>query len=125
MMEGESVALNTGVTEVQKYYLIQWMFGETQIAEISRLSKSSSIYGSDDDTTLKDRLQLDPQTASLTITNTRTTDSGLYQLILSGGETRCKSFSVTVSGEKIITLNLLHYCFQIFYVSHLHLFFYN
>ncbi len=41
MMEGESVALNTGVTEVQKYYLIQWMFGETQIAEISRLPKAA------------------------------------------------------------------------------------
>uniref|UniRef100_A0A8C2BJY9 Immunoglobulin domain-containing protein n=1 Tax=Cyprinus carpio TaxID=7962 RepID=A0A8C2BJY9_CYPCA len=98
VMEGESVSLNTGVTEVQNYHLIQWMFGETQIAEINNLIKSSSIYGTDDDKTLKHRLKLDPQTGSLTITHTRTTDSGLYQLILTSGETRSKSFRVTVSG---------------------------
>ncbi len=100
VMEGDSVTLNTGVTEVQNNRLIQWMFGETQIAEINRLSQSSSIYGTDDDKTLRDRLQLDPQTGSLTITNTRTTDSGRYQLIiLTSEETRYKSFRVTVSGE--------------------------
>ncbi|KTG45358.1 hypothetical protein cypCar_00037072 [Cyprinus carpio] len=97
VMEGDSVSLNTGVTEVQNYHLIQWMFGEIKIAEINRLSQSSSIYGTDDDKTLKNRLNLDPQSGSLTITHTRTTDSGLYQLILTSGETRSKSFRVTVS----------------------------
>ncbi|XP_058617251.1 uncharacterized protein LOC131530800 isoform X1 [Onychostoma macrolepis] len=97
VMEGDSVALNTGVTEVQNYYLIHWVFRETRIAEINNLTKSSSIYNTDDDKTLRDRLQLDPQTGSLTITNTRTTDSGLYQLILTSEETRSKNFSVTVS----------------------------
>ncbi len=99
VMEGDSVTLNTGVTEVQNYYLIQWMFGETRIAEINRFSQSSTIYNTDDDKTLRDRLKLDPQTGSLTITNTRSTDSGRYQLILTSDETRSKSFRVTVSGE--------------------------
>uniref|UniRef100_A0A8C1Y5P5 Ig-like domain-containing protein n=1 Tax=Cyprinus carpio TaxID=7962 RepID=A0A8C1Y5P5_CYPCA len=97
VMEGDSVSLNTGVTEVQNYHMIQWMFGEIQIAEINNLTKINSIYDTDDDKTLKNRLKLDPQTGSLTITNTRTTDSGLYQLRLTSGETRSKSFRVTVS----------------------------
>uniref|UniRef100_A0A9J8AS03 Immunoglobulin domain-containing protein n=1 Tax=Cyprinus carpio carpio TaxID=630221 RepID=A0A9J8AS03_CYPCA len=97
VMEGDSVSLNTSVTEVQNYHLIQWMFGETRIAEINNLIKINSIYGTDDDKTLQNRLNLDPQTGSLTITNTRTTDSGLYLLILTSGETRSKSFRVTVS----------------------------
>ncbi len=98
VMEGDSVTLNPGVTEVQNYHLIQWKFGETQIAKISNLSKSSTIYNTDDDKTLRDRVKLD-QTGSLTITNTRTTDSGLYKLTLTSDETRYKSFRVTVSGE--------------------------
>ncbi|XP_059403386.1 uncharacterized protein LOC132136861 [Carassius carassius] len=97
VMEGESVSLNTGVTEVQKYRLIQWRFGETRIAQFNSLTRSSSTYDTDDDKTLKNRLNLDPQTGSLTITNSRTTDSGLYQLILTSRETRSKSFRVTVS----------------------------
>uniref|UniRef100_A0A8C1MU51 Immunoglobulin domain-containing protein n=1 Tax=Cyprinus carpio TaxID=7962 RepID=A0A8C1MU51_CYPCA len=99
VMKGESVSLNTDVTEVQNYHLIQWMFGEIQIAEINNLIKINSIYDTDDDKTLKHRLKLDPQTGSLTITHTRTTDSGLYQLRLTSGEIRSKSFRVTVSGE--------------------------
>ncbi|KAL0146660.1 hypothetical protein M9458_058000, partial [Cirrhinus mrigala] len=96
-MEGESVTLHTGVTEVQKYHLIHWMFGDSQIAEINNLTRSSSIYDTDNDKTVKNRLKLDQLTGSLTITNTRTTDSGLYQLILTSEETKYKSFSVTVS----------------------------
>ncbi|KAL0146670.1 hypothetical protein M9458_058010, partial [Cirrhinus mrigala] len=96
-MEGESVTLHTGVTEVQKYRLIEWMFGNSRIAEIYNLTRSSSIYDTDNDKTLKTRLKLDHQTGSLTITNTRTTDSGLYQLTLTSEETKYKSFSVTVS----------------------------
>ncbi|XP_026119861.1 uncharacterized protein LOC113099027 [Carassius auratus] len=97
VMEGESVSLNTGVTEVQDYHLIQWRFGETLIAQINSLTKSSSTYDTEDDKTLKNRLNLDPQTGSLTITNSRTTDSGLYTLQIRGRETRSKSFRITVS----------------------------
>ncbi|XP_048037647.1 uncharacterized protein LOC125262826 isoform X2 [Megalobrama amblycephala] len=92
VMEGDSVTLNTDVTEVQKYMLIQWMFGSTRIAEINRLTQSNSMY---EDERFKDRLMLD-QTGSLTITNTRTTDSGLYRVTVISKETSYMSFNVKV-----------------------------
>ncbi|XP_016097440.1 uncharacterized protein [Sinocyclocheilus grahami] len=94
VMKGNSVTLNTDVTEVQKYLLIQWMFESTRIAEFNRLTQTISTYDSADGR-FRDRLKLD-QTGSLTITNTRTTDSGLYQLTIGGEETKYKSFNVTV-----------------------------
>uniref|UniRef100_A0A672N7D6 Ig-like domain-containing protein n=1 Tax=Sinocyclocheilus grahami TaxID=75366 RepID=A0A672N7D6_SINGR len=93
VMKGNSVTLNTDVTEVQKYLLIQWMFESTRIAEFNRLTQTISTYDSADGR-FRDRLKLD-QTGSLTITNTRTTDSGLYQLTIGGEETKYKSFNVT------------------------------
>ncbi|KAK7136729.1 hypothetical protein R3I93_016933 [Phoxinus phoxinus] len=92
VMEGDSVTLNTDVSEVQKYLLIQWTFRSTRIAEFNRLTQTSSTY----DERFKDRLNLD-QTGSLTITNTRTTDSGLYQLTIVAEETKYNSFNVTVN----------------------------
>ncbi|KAK7126542.1 hypothetical protein R3I94_017889 [Phoxinus phoxinus] len=92
VMEGDSVTLNTDVTEVQKYLLIQWTFRSTRIAEFNRLTQTSSTY----DSRFKDRLNLD-QTGSLTITNTRTSDSGLYQLTIVAEETKYNSFYVTVN----------------------------
>ncbi|KAK7136741.1 hypothetical protein R3I93_016945 [Phoxinus phoxinus] len=91
VMEGDSVTLNTDVTEEQKYVLIQWTFGSTRIAEVDRLTESNSTY----DERFTDRLKLD-QTGSLTITNTRTTDSGLYKVSIISGETSYMSFNLTV-----------------------------
>ncbi|XP_051727102.1 uncharacterized protein LOC127500185 isoform X2 [Ctenopharyngodon idella] len=96
-MEGDSVTLNT---EVQKYMLIQWMFGSTRIAEIDRLTQTNSTY----DERFRDRLKLD-QTGSLTITNTRTTDSGLYKVIVISKETSYMSFNVTVYESPQSTLS--------------------
>ncbi|XP_048037643.1 uncharacterized protein LOC125262824 isoform X1 [Megalobrama amblycephala] len=91
VMKGDSVTLNTDVTESHKYLLIQWTFGGTRIAEVSRLMQTSSTY----DERFRDRLKVD-QTGSLTITNTRTTDSGLYQLTIVSRETSYMSFNVKV-----------------------------
>ncbi|XP_059424854.1 SLAM family member 9-like [Carassius carassius] len=95
VMEGDSVSLNSNVTEVQKDDQILWMFGpkETRIAEIYKNSidmfNSNEIFG--------DRLQMDNQTGSLTIRNIRRTDSGLYKRqIRSHGGNSDKTFSVTV-----------------------------
>ncbi len=109
VMEGDSVSLNTGVTETQKYLLIQWMFGSTRIAEVNRLTQTNSTYDGPDGR-YRDRLKLD-QTGSLTITNTRTTDSGLYQLAIVNRETRYINYNVTVYGMVLI-ISLLSYLFN-------------
>ncbi|XP_039522296.1 uncharacterized protein LOC120475691 [Pimephales promelas] len=92
VMEGDSVTLNTDVTETQKYLLIQWTIGSTRIAEFNKLTQTSSTF----DSKFRDRLTLD-LTGSLTITNTRNTDSGLYKLTIVGDETEYKNFNVTVN----------------------------
>ncbi|NP_001373786.1 immunoglobulin domain-containing protein isoform X1 [Danio rerio] len=93
-MEGDSVTLHTDVTEVQKYFLIQWMFGNSRIAEASKLTQTNSTYDGPDGR-FRDRLYLD-EIGSLTITKTRITDSGLYKLTLIRSQTSYRSFNVTV-----------------------------
>ncbi len=97
VMEGDSITLWADVTEVQKYLLIQWMFGNTRIAEVGRLTQTNSTYDGPDGR-FRDRLQLD-QTGSLIITNTRTTDSGLYKVTAISSETSYMSFNITVNGK--------------------------
>ncbi|XDV23454.1 hypothetical protein PO909_028028, partial [Leuciscus waleckii] len=48
------------------------------------------------DERFRDRLKLDEKTGSLTITNTRTTDSGLYRVTSSRTETPLNTFNLTV-----------------------------
>ncbi len=103
VMEGDSVTLNTDLTEVQKYLLIQWMFGSTRIAEVHRLTQTNSTYDGPDER-FRDRLKLDHQTGSLTIANTRTTDSGRYKATVISKETSYMRFSLTVYGEWRITV---------------------
>ncbi|XP_067252607.1 CD48 antigen-like isoform X2 [Chanodichthys erythropterus] len=96
VMEGDSVTLNTDVTEVQSNDQILWMFGprETRIAELYKqnidMFKSNEIFG--------DRLQIDSQTGSLTIRNIRSEHTGLYKIqILSDIRgVSYQRFSVTV-----------------------------
>uniref|UniRef100_A0A8C1XFB9 Immunoglobulin domain-containing protein n=1 Tax=Cyprinus carpio TaxID=7962 RepID=A0A8C1XFB9_CYPCA len=78
VMQGDSVSLQTN-TELQTDDEIMWTFGhpETLIAEIIKRFERFSTYDVLDGR-FRDRLKLDHQTGSLTITNTRTTDSGLY-----------------------------------------------
>ncbi|XP_073717868.1 uncharacterized protein [Misgurnus anguillicaudatus] len=97
VMEGDSVTLNTDITEIQKRDQIVWMFGprETRIAEIYK--KSIDMYDSVE--IFRNRLTLDSQTGSLIITNIRTTNAGLYKLlIISNRGTSYKRFYVDVKG---------------------------
>ncbi|XP_052446764.1 uncharacterized protein LOC127988182 [Carassius gibelio] len=98
VMEGESITLHIDVSEEQKYFLIQWMFGSIRIAEVNRLMQTSSTYGGPDER-FRDRLHLD-QTGSVTILNTRTTDSGLYKVTVISSETSYMTFNVTVYVNK-------------------------
>uniref|UniRef100_A0A8C1V174 Ig-like domain-containing protein n=1 Tax=Cyprinus carpio TaxID=7962 RepID=A0A8C1V174_CYPCA len=96
--EGDSVTLESGVTEIQTRDLMTWTFGrpETQIALIN---KEEGIFSTSDGDAVgfRDRLKLDHQTGSLSITNTRTTDSGLYNVNIKRTNTQTTNrFSVTV-----------------------------
>uniref|UniRef100_A0A8C1TUP8 Immunoglobulin domain-containing protein n=1 Tax=Cyprinus carpio TaxID=7962 RepID=A0A8C1TUP8_CYPCA len=103
--EGDSVTLNTDVTEVQREEQILWMFGprDTRIAEIYK--QIISVY--DKKEKFRDlrsgRLSVDRQTASLTIKNIRNEHSGLYKLqIFSQRGSSYKRFNVTVYGENCL-----------------------
>ncbi len=109
VMEGDSVSLESGLTQIQTYDLIMWTFGLplTRIAEISKEDGIFSTFDDGPDGRFRDRLKADHQTGSLTITNTRTTDSGLYQVYI---RSRTKQityrFNVTVSGESQLKCHL-------------------
>ncbi|XP_043078724.1 uncharacterized protein LOC122327429 isoform X3 [Puntigrus tetrazona] len=81
VVEGNTVTLHTGVKTNQQEK-IKWFFNDIRIAQISDyLSKTCTDVQCNEGTErFRDRLKLDPQTGSLTITNTTTTDSGLYRL---------------------------------------------
>uniref|UniRef100_A0A672NID5 Ig-like domain-containing protein n=1 Tax=Sinocyclocheilus grahami TaxID=75366 RepID=A0A672NID5_SINGR len=97
VMEGDSVILNTVVTEIHEDDDILWRFRDevSLIAKINRQTKISSIFNGSDGR-FRDRLKLDDQTGSLTITNITTEHAGLYELQISGAKLSSKTFSVSV-----------------------------
>nr|XP_055074169.1 hepatocyte cell adhesion molecule-like isoform X1 [Misgurnus anguillicaudatus] len=91
--EGDSVTLYTDITQIQRDDLIIWIFGpqDNRIAQIymKSIDDSNEIFG--------DKLKLDSQTGSLTITNINITHTGPYKLqIVSNKVTSYKRFYVTV-----------------------------
>ncbi len=99
MMEGDSVTLNTDVTEIHDEDDILWKFGaeNSLIAQINRENQIFFTYDDVPDGRFRDRLKVDHQTGSLTIMNTRTEHTGLYKLNIIG--VKSKTFSVSVYGE--------------------------
>ncbi|XP_043078665.1 carcinoembryonic antigen-related cell adhesion molecule 1-like isoform X2 [Puntigrus tetrazona] len=93
-VEGDPVTLSTDVTLIPQQG-IKWYFNDTLIAQITG-GQSSVCTDAECLERFRGRLTLDNQTGSLTITNTRTTDSGLYRLVLFSSTD--KIFSVTVTG---------------------------
>ncbi|ROI28682.1 hypothetical protein DPX16_0265, partial [Anabarilius grahami] len=85
VMEGESVTLRNDA-EIHKDALMLWRFGDKGVllAKIDIEANETSLHDADE--RFRDRLQLDLQTGSLIITNTRTNDSGLYELQIRGIE---------------------------------------
>uniref|UniRef100_A0A673L1Y2 Immunoglobulin domain-containing protein n=1 Tax=Sinocyclocheilus rhinocerous TaxID=307959 RepID=A0A673L1Y2_9TELE len=112
--EGDSVTLHTGVKTNKQNY-ITWYFNDTRIAQISGdLSHiCTDVQCHNGTERFRDRLKLDNQTGSLTITNTRTTDSGDYKLqiniyelkIISSTSSSEKIFNVIVSGVSGVEVN--------------------
>ncbi|XP_056128385.1 uncharacterized protein LOC130106335 [Rhinichthys klamathensis goyatoka] len=99
--EGESLTVNSDLTEIKDYDWIRWMFGDENIliSEINLKADRITVY---DDYLgrFRDRLKLNNQTGSLTITNITTEHAGDYKLrmMFSYGFS-LKAFRVSVSAR--------------------------
>ncbi|XP_016379084.1 SLAM family member 9-like, partial [Sinocyclocheilus rhinocerous] len=95
-MEGDYVTLNTDDIEKHEDDMV-WQFGaeKSQIA-IIKIKKQISSTSDGPDGRFRDRLKLDNQTGSLTITNITTQHAGLYELQITGVKLSSKTFSVSV-----------------------------
>ncbi|XP_056304456.1 uncharacterized protein LOC130216587 [Danio aesculapii] len=94
---GESVIMKTGFTNIQIYDFIVWMFTDTVIAEIYKTAQQFNVREVADER-FKGRLNLDHQSGSLTIINSKTADSGEYELKISSSRHSIhKKFTVTVN----------------------------
>ncbi len=97
--EGDSVTLKINVTETQTGDKIEWKF-RTNMNLLARIKGNTSTLFNGTDDRFRGRLKLDHQTGSLIITNTRTTDSGLYEAEISRSSSEDRHiFNVTVYGE--------------------------
>ncbi|XP_043078588.1 uncharacterized protein LOC122327350 [Puntigrus tetrazona] len=98
---GESVILDSGVVKTTNY-LMKWIFNDVRIAEMNGdlsfiCTDVQCLYA---DERFRNRLKLNHRTGSLTILNTRNTDSGLYYLLITTIRyTVLKSFWVNVTGN--------------------------
>ncbi|XP_056614815.1 uncharacterized protein LOC130429974 [Triplophysa dalaica] len=88
--KGDSVTLETDVTEPQSDDVIEWIFRDEVIATFNK--------NNSDEERFIDRLKMDNQTGSLIITNIRTEDAGLYKVKISSSS-RLKSFLQFITGE--------------------------
>lgn len=104
---GETVTLNTGVTAIQSFDVLQWRFGElytestNPFTVILKLNETNNVDGNCPDETVRHRVKLDQQNGYLTISDFRPTDFGIYKLNISrnGKNMISKSFIVRDSSE--------------------------
>ncbi|XP_016355077.1 natural killer cell receptor 2B4-like [Sinocyclocheilus anshuiensis] len=111
-MEGDSVTLHMDVTELQRDNVLLWTFGpqDTHIAKINRVHNETFHNGADG--RFRDRLKLDSQTGSLTITNVSTELNGLYKVeIIIENKVSSKVFIVKVYAHLPIPV-ITGYCPQ-------------
>ncbi|XP_058615741.1 SLAM family member 9-like [Onychostoma macrolepis] len=80
-MEGDSVTLHTGRTYLNDDWIQWWFINKNSlIAEINVLEIIFTVYDDVLDGRFRDRLNVDHQTGSLTVTNTTTEHAGVYEL---------------------------------------------
>ncbi|XP_067272574.1 carcinoembryonic antigen-related cell adhesion molecule 1-like [Pseudorasbora parva] len=94
--EGDSVTLDSDLTEIKdNNFRIRWRFGNTLIAELNKRTNIFTVYDDVLDGRFRDRLKLDKQTGSLTITNTTTEHAGYYRLYINFSRW-CSTIRLTV-----------------------------
>ncbi|XP_058616630.1 uncharacterized protein LOC131530395 [Onychostoma macrolepis] len=98
--DGDPVTLQTRITDITGDDVIKWTFGAQHTSVVKTDRENRRIIYNEHDVRFRDRLHLYIQTGDLTISNTNTEVSGLYQIkIIKGTYTIQKSFSVTVSAQ--------------------------
>ncbi|XP_067271533.1 uncharacterized protein [Pseudorasbora parva] len=103
--EGESVTLDPGVVK-HPNDLMTWIFNVTLISEIT--GDQSQICTDDQcKERFRDRLKLDHQTGSLTITNITTEDSGLYKLEINCSIGRRRSSNISIRGFRCFSVAVI------------------
>ncbi len=100
VMEGDSVTLNTRVTEIRDDDDVLWKYG-AENSQIAKMKKKKHIFSTFDgpDGRFRDRLQMDSKTGSLTITDITAEHAGDYQLEIITAKRSSNTFSVSVYGE--------------------------
>ncbi|XP_052446492.1 CD48 antigen-like [Carassius gibelio] len=96
-MEGDSVTLKTNVTELNGDEDITWKYGAEKYL-IVKISDEKQTFSTLDvhDERFRDRVKLDNETLSLTITNITTQHAGVYEQQIRGAKLSTKTFSVSV-----------------------------
>ncbi|XP_048038285.1 uncharacterized protein LOC125263332 [Megalobrama amblycephala] len=97
--DGASVTLPSNLTEIKDDDVILWKFGyeNTLIAEINKQDDRFTVYDDVLDGRFKDKLKLDHQTGSLTITDFTIEHTGYYKRKINGV---IKRFRLSVQDEK-------------------------
>ncbi|KAL1252192.1 hypothetical protein QQF64_019988 [Cirrhinus molitorella] len=111
--EGESITLDPGEIK-NPNDMMTWYFNDILIAEITG-DQTKICTDNQCDEKFRDRLELDRQTGSLTITNTGTTDSGDYKLLVIHSIqhrhrisiTSLKRFSITIIGPTSSLISII------------------
>uniref|UniRef100_A0A8C1P1L4 Ig-like domain-containing protein n=1 Tax=Cyprinus carpio TaxID=7962 RepID=A0A8C1P1L4_CYPCA len=95
-MEGDSLTLHSDITECVDSRIV-WTFGsETSPIVNIKINRQIISPFNVPDGRFRDRLKLDHQTGSLTITNITTQHAGCYELEISGPKKSTKTFSISV-----------------------------
>ncbi|XP_059425081.1 CD48 antigen-like isoform X2 [Carassius carassius] len=90
VMVGDSVTLDSNASEIELRSEIEWRFNGILISKVIMGNLTYHDY-----TRFKDRLMLD-RNGSLTIKDSRVTDTGVYELSITSNRESVKRFSVTV-----------------------------
>ncbi|XP_039538583.1 uncharacterized protein LOC120486562 [Pimephales promelas] len=110
VMEGNSVTLQSGVSEIQRDDVITWRseYGDSVIANMSY--RNLTVFDGADGR-FRGKLKLDAKTGSLTIRDTRTEHTGLYHLdITSNRSSTFRRFYISVNSQDWSPFIIVVFC---------------